>query len=54
MLLMYKGEQISEAEGKRREEMYQNQGLGCFIFYFFHEGSKLWCVYVSIILYMSF
>jgi hypothetical protein len=41
-LLEYKGDLISENEAFSRELEYANDNLGCFMYYFCHEGQQLW------------
>jgi hypothetical protein len=41
-LLNYDGEVIEEKEAIRREAIYAQNNLGCFLFFFKHSGKKLW------------
>ncbi|XP_057302831.1 N-lysine methyltransferase KMT5A-like [Hydractinia symbiolongicarpus] len=40
-LLKYPGEMIAAKEGKRRDKIYGEQGKGCYLFYFIHNGQHL-------------
>ena len=37
-----KGGFIGEGEGYKREEMYEEQGQGSYIFFFSHKGKQYW------------
>lgn len=42
-LLQYPGDLISEREGKRRNTIYAEEGHGCYLFYFSHNGRR-YCI----------
>lgn len=39
----YKGDLIDSNEAKERDERYESEGKGCYMFYFVHNGKSL-CV----------
>ena len=41
-LMEYKGNFIDSKEAARRELVYENQDVGCFMYYFKHAGKTVW------------
>lgn len=41
-LLEYRGELISSEEGAKREQRYERENKGNFLFFFHHEGLEKW------------
>ena len=41
-VIQYKGELISRADGIKREEMYEADRAGSFLYFFEHCGKKYW------------
>jgi len=41
-LLEYKGDFIDSKEAARREAVYEEQDVGCFMYYFKHIGKTVW------------
>ena len=38
----YKGELVMRSEGISREELYENEGQGSFLYFFDYGGKKYW------------
>jgi len=41
-LLVYRGDLIDSSEAYEREERYENEPVGCFMYYFTHCGQTMW------------
>ena len=41
-LLQYKGNIVSADVGEQLQEKYENENLGCFLYFFAHEKKDLW------------
>jgi hypothetical protein len=41
-ILQYKGDVKDDKEAAEREELYERDGLGCFMYYFKHAEKELW------------
>jgi [histone H4]-lysine20 N-methyltransferase SETD8 len=43
-LMQYKGDVINEKEAAKREEVYNKDDVGCFMYYFKHGEKNMWYV----------
>jgi len=43
-ILEYRGDLIDSQEAAQRESRYENEDVGCFMYYFVHCGKTMWLV----------
>ena len=44
---VYHGEEISKDEAEKRERIYEEKNLGCYLYFFMHAQKEKWYVFHS-------